>query len=107
VGSAQVGNIEGVASTVSMNFDEFDSSRGATAIGFLCRGETNSDGLRNSTDGVAVRNEFFGYNGGVNAALNQFQPDCNMDGVVNSTDGVCIRNIFLAGAATRSCTTGP
>lgn len=105
IGSARLGNIDGVATTVAMNFDEFDSSRGTTPIGFLCRGNANADGVRNSTDGVVIRNEFFGYTS--TAALSSYQPDCNEDGVVNSTDGVCVRNLFTAGAAIRDCATGP
>lgn len=109
VGSARLGNIDGVASSVSMNFDEFDSTRGSTAIGFLCRGDANNDGTRSSGDTIVIRNEFFGYQPGGTLNYSAFQPDCNEDGVVNSGDAVCVRNIFFldpSPTGPRACTSG-
>lgn len=90
IGSHSLGAIAGGAGTVRV--DAFESTRSAdTAIGALCRADANGDNVRNSGDGLQIRNEF------LNGVLASGQPDCNEDGVVNSGDGLCVRAIFLGG----------
>ena len=94
IGSIQLGAIDGAANASALKFDEFESTRSeTTAIGRLCRGDADGSGARNSSDGLAIRNEFL--SGGSTLATGQ--PDCDENGSVNSTDGLCVRNIFLAG----------
>ena len=77
--------------------DAYESRR-STAIGRLCRGDANNDGLRNSGDQITVRNEVFG------TALGAGQPDANEDGFVNSGDQIAVRNLVFAGQG--NCTSG-
>lgn len=90
IGSHSLGAIAGGGGTVRV--DAFESTRSAdTPIGALCRADANGDGVRNSGDGLQIRNEF------LNQAYVSGQPDCNEDGIVNSGDGLCVRAIFLSG----------
>lgn len=92
IDTAQLGYVAAITAPAgSITTDAFESRRN-TAIGFLCRGNANTDTTRNSGDLVAIRNEFLG------AALAPSQPDCNEDTNVNSGDLVCVRNLFLTGA---------
>jgi hypothetical protein len=91
IDTAQLGFVAPISATTgAITTDAFESRRN-TAIGFLCRGNANTDTARNSGDLVAIRNEFLG------VALAAGQPDANEDGGVNSGDLVIVRNIFLAG----------
>jgi hypothetical protein len=95
VGSIRLGVLAGSAGAGRFAFDDFESTRsGAARIGFLCRADADGSGARNSTDGLAIRNEFL--SAGANLAGGQ--PDCDQNGVINSTDGLCVRQIFLSGA---------
>ena len=91
IDAAQLGFVSSISAPAgAITTDAFESRRN-TAIGFLCRGNANTDTARNSGDLVAIRNEFLG------VALAAGQPDANEDGGVNSGDLVIVRNIFLAG----------
>ena len=92
VGSARLGTVTAATNGNTMRFDEFESTRSTTtAIGRLCRADANGDNIRNSGDGLTIRNEF------LQIGTASGQPDCNEDGIINSGDGLCVRNIFLAG----------
>lgn len=92
IDTAQLGYVAAVTAPAgAITTDAFESRRN-TAIGFLCRGNANTDTTRNSGDLVAIRNEFLG------AALAAGQPDANEDGNINSGDLVIVRNLFLTGA---------
>ena len=82
IGSAQLGFISGTGS--AMRFDAFESTRSAdTAIGRLCRGDTNASGTLTPADRGAITSELAG-------TLATGQPDCNEDGIVSSSDRGCI-----------------
>ena len=87
VGSASLGFISGSSGPVIV--DEFESTRSATSIGFLCRGDTNGDGQRNIVDLIQIRN---------NAAASALtpasgQPDFNEDGQISVIDVILVRNV--------------
>jgi hypothetical protein len=65
--------------------DAFESHR-ATPVGPLLVGDANADGVVNSADIDAIRDEFF-ENG-----LSTGTPDCNEDGAVDSGDTICVIN---------------
>lgn len=106
VGSARIGVIGATTGTVAV--DEFDSSRGATRIGGLLRGDAAaSDGVGapdascNAGDAIAMVAEFFTLNGippGTNSRLAPGQPDCDEDGTTNANDVQCLVNRFFAQA---------
>jgi hypothetical protein len=91
VGSASLGFIG--TGTGTSHVDAFESTRSATPIARLCRGDTNGDGVRNITDAIRDRNQFV--SGGSNPAGGQ--ADYNEDGVVNISDAIQIRNVFVGG----------
>lgn len=97
--TSKVGHISGAfTGTGNGRFWDAVEFRRTTVPAQLCRGNANTDNLRNSGDQIAIRNEFLGL------GLAPNNPDCNEDGFVNSGDQICVRNIFLAG--TGDCTTG-
>jgi hypothetical protein len=101
VGSARIGNIDGVAASPSaLNFDEFDSSRSAsTAIGFLCRGDANNSGGVTATDRTAITQEL-----ALPPTLASGTPDCNEDGRVTATDRTCVtEKLTIIGNAALQC----
>jgi hypothetical protein len=84
----KLGNVDGVSTGGSADFDDFDSRR-SSRPGRLLVGDAANTGSNDSPDLVAARNEILG---------NSFapgQPDCNEDGDIGSPDLVCIRNILL------------
>ncbi len=82
IGSARLGFISGTGP--AMRFDAFESTRSAdTAIGRLCRGDTNASGTLTPADRGAVTSELAG-------TLATGQPDCNEDGVITPADRGCI-----------------
>ena len=100
IDTAHLGWVDSIGGppTGIVTVDAFDSRR-TSGPGRLCRGDADGAGnTRNSTDGLAIRNEFL--SGSQNLAPGQ--PDCTEDGIINSTDGLCVRNIFLGGQG--SCT---
>jgi hypothetical protein len=97
VDSVRLGAIAGTAAG-TVFVDEYEASRstdmGTSPFANVCRGDADGSGARNSTDALAVRNEFL--SGGATLALGS--PDCDENGSINSTDALCIRQIFLSGA---------
>jgi hypothetical protein len=93
VGSVRVGHLNagGGASTF---IDEFDSSRGATAIGRLCPGDANNSNSRTVADAAVIRNEVLSNQ---TQDLITGQPDANDSGGVTVADASLIRNIVLQG----------
>jgi hypothetical protein len=91
VGSVRVGHLNagGGASTF---VDEFDSSRGATAIGRLCPGDANASGGRTVADAALIRNESLTTN---TQDLITGQPDANDNGSVTVADAAIVRNLSL------------
>lgn len=94
VSSASLGFISGTA-TGAVVVDDFESTRSATPIGFLCKGDTNGDGVRNIVDVIRIRND------AASPALSATtgQPDFNEDGVVNISDVILVRNVAAASPA--------
>lgn len=88
VESASLGLIG--SGTGTFQLDEFNSVRSTTPIARLCKGDTNGDGVRNSVDGLRMRNESLGI-------PTTGQPDINENGIVNSQDGLIARNLSLTG----------
>lgn len=86
---SRLGWVEG-AGVGQINVDAFESRR-STTIPRLCRGNANTDTVRNSGDQIAIRNETLAI------SLAPGNPDANEDGSVNSGDSINVRNIFLAG----------
>lgn len=86
--SASLGFIGSGSGTFQV--DEFNSVRSTTPVARLCKGDTNGDGVRNSVDGLRMRNESLGI-------PTIGQPDINENGVVNSQDGLIARNLSLTG----------
>jgi hypothetical protein len=98
VGSASLGMISGGAGTLTV--DEFESTRSAdTAIGRLCLGDTNADGVRNVTDAGRIRNEFLAATGGGSNNPTSGQPDVNENGAVTIQDAGLALAFFLGGQA--------
>lgn len=93
VGSASLGMLSGTAANVTL--DEFNSTRSATPIAPLCRGDANGSGGVTSADRGAVTGELGG-----NLAAGF--ADCNMDGQVTSADRGCITGL-LSQAAGPGC----
>jgi hypothetical protein len=92
VGSVRVGHISGGGAGPSTFIDEFDSSRGATAIGRLCPGDANASGGRTVADAALIRNESLTTN---TQDLITGQPDANDNGSVTVADAAIIRNLAL------------
>jgi hypothetical protein len=88
--SARIGWISGTG-TGTINVDAFESRR-STAIGVLCRADSNNDRVINIFDVGTVTNER------VNGVLSTGQPDCNEDGAINVFDVGCTVARRLAGA---------
>ena len=90
VGSARLGALTAATAADTMKFDEFESTRSTTtAIGRLCRGDSNGDSQIGVADAIGVANEFIG-------TLASGQPDCNEDGTVGVADAICVANAFVA-----------
>lgn len=107
VGSAQLGNINGAAlgfaaapaptNNSGYAVDEFDSTRSATPIGRLCRGDANNDAANNvgdndlsALDAGAIVSE------ALNIAVAAGQPDANEDGRVTALDAGLVISMRLA-----------
>lgn len=82
VETARLGAVN--ATNAALFVDEFDSSRGTTAIGFLLRADANNSGTVDAGDVLAVNREAVG------AATFTGQPDCNESGTVDSGDVLCV-----------------
>ena len=80
VDSVRLGNLEGVAGTLT--FDAYESRR-STEIGRLLVGDANASGTVNVVDASAIVSELDG-------TLQSGQPDCNENGVVNIVDASCV-----------------
>ena len=90
VGSARLGALTAATAADTMKFDEFESTRSTTtAIGRLCRGDSNGDAQIGVGDAISIGNEFAG-------TLASGQPDCNEDGQVGVGDAICVGNRFAA-----------
>jgi hypothetical protein len=100
VASARLGNIDGLtAAPAAINVDEFDSSRGTTAIGYLCRGDANNSGGITATDRFAITQEL-----ALPPVFAPGQPDCNEDGRVTATDRFCVtEKLNIIGNPTLQC----
>ncbi|MCG6117710.1 MAG: dockerin type I domain-containing protein [Aquimonas sp.] len=92
VTSASLGFISGTA-TGAVVVDDFESTRSATSIGFLCKGDTNADGVRTVADAGRIRNEFLN----PTLAATTGQPDFNEDGAVTIADAGLVQTLFLSG----------
>jgi hypothetical protein len=89
---ARLGKVSG-AGAGSITVEEYESTRSAgTAIGRLCRGDANGNGVINNGDRVVLTNEL------LEVSLATGVPDCTEDGVINPGDRVCITNLILADA---------
>lgn len=105
VGSARLGVIGTPGGTGAVFVDEFDSSRGASRIGSLLRGDAAGpsggppDNKCDANDAIAMISEFFL----IATNQNQFslapgQPDCNEDGAMDANDLSCLVTRFFAEA---------
>jgi len=99
VGSVRVGHLNAGGAGASTFIDEFDSSRGTTAIGRLCPGDANGSfaagtGGRTVADAALIRNEVLS---NTTQDLIVGQPDTNDSGTVTAADAAIIRNLVLAG----------
>lgn len=96
VDSVTLGFISGAGTQggASIQFDEFESSRAATAIGFKPRGDAVPDNIYAIDDVVAVLREF--RLGAAGAALGS--PDADEDGVVSISDVVATLRRFRLGS---------
>jgi hypothetical protein len=83
---AQLGNLSGTGGVITDSYE----SRRTTPIGFLCRGDANSDNNRNILDIVAIANE---NNSTTATSLAAGQPDANEDGFINILDIVAVAGI--------------
>jgi hypothetical protein len=101
IDQAELGWVAGAATGGEIVTDAFESRRN-TAIGRLCRGDSNLNAVRDSGDATQARLEFL--SGGNPQATAGGQPDCNEDGRVDSGDATCARILFLAGNG--PCATG-
>lgn len=114
VGSARLGNINGVAlgfaaapasnNNSGYSVDEFDSTRSATPIGRLCRGDADNSGANavgdndiNVADASTVVAERLGQ------SVAAGQPDANEDGIVNVADASLIVAMRLNQPTPRRC----
>jgi len=99
IDTARLGWISGggTAAARPITVDGYESRR-ATAIGRLCRGDANNDGIRNSGDQIVVRNEAFG------TSLASGQPDATEDAIIGAGDQIAVRNLVFAG--TNACSSG-
>lgn len=86
ISSASLGFIG--AGTGAFVLDSFESTRSTTPIARLCRGDANSDGVRNVVDVIQVRNEA----AAPTVSITSGTPDFNEDGVINVSDVILIRN---------------
>ena len=85
VESVRLGSIDPTpGATGTVRVDEFESSRAATAIGFLCRGDVNGDGVIDTLDAAFTVAERRG------TAVAPAVADVNADGLVNVTDGALV-----------------
>lgn len=92
VSSASLGFIAGTA-TGAVIVDDFESTRSATSIGFLCKGDANNDGFLTIADAGLIRNTFLN----PSTVSLSGQPDFNEDGFVTIADAGLVRNQFLSG----------
>jgi hypothetical protein len=94
VGSVRIGHLNAGGAGASTFIDEFDSSRGATAIGRLCPGDANASGGRTVADAALIRNEVLTTS---TQDLITGQPDSNDSGGVTAADSAIVRNLVLLG----------
>ena len=94
IDSAELGWVSNITAggTGEVTTDAFESRRN-TAIGRLCRADSNNDNAINVGDRVSMTNEILRTAGLFPAPG---QPDCNEDGLVNVGDRVCVTNRILA-----------
>ena len=97
--SVRVGHLNAGGGGATTFIDEFDSSRGATAIGRLCPGDANGSfaagtGGRTVADAALIRNEVLTTQ---TQALITGQPDTNDSGTVTAADASIVRNLVLLG----------
>jgi hypothetical protein len=114
VGSAELGNVNGsalgFAATPAANnnsgysVDEFDSTRSATPIGRLCRGDADNSGANavgdndiNVADASTIVAERLGQ------SIAAGQPDANEDGIVNVADASLVVAMRLNQPTPRRC----
>jgi hypothetical protein len=84
---ARLGCVSGCGAS-NVDFEEYESTRSAgTAIGRLCRGDTNADNTRNILDAIAVFSN-------INNNFTGGQPDVNEDGAVNILDAIALFEII-------------
>jgi len=79
---ARLGAVSGAAGQFFV--DEFDSSRGNTAIGFLMRSDANNSSTVDAGDVAAIVRESVGQQTFTG------QPDCNESGTVDAGDVACV-----------------
>jgi hypothetical protein len=86
VESARLGVLTAATAADTMKFDEFESTQSTTtAIGRLCRGDSNASGGITSSDRTAITLEL-----GLPPTIAEGQPDCNEDGRITASDRTCV-----------------
>jgi hypothetical protein len=103
VQSVRLGVVGAPGGTGELSVDEFDSSRGASRIGSLLRGDAAGpsagapDNKCDANDASAMISEFFLVaTGQPQFSLAPGQPDCTEDGVVDANDLSCLVTRFFA-----------
>ena len=100
VSSVRVGIVGAASGSGRIAIDEYDSSRGASRIGFLCRGDGGSDGDAYSFDDVfAVLDEFLKASGDLVRPIATGSPDGDQSGAVDFDDVFFTLERFLFLAA--------
>jgi hypothetical protein len=91
IDDAQLGWVAngGTAGVGSITTDAYESRR-QTAIGRLCRGDANVDGILNVQDRIIITNEV------IAVGLANGHPDATEDGIVNVQDRIVLTNRVLA-----------
>ena len=84
------------ATTGTITVDEFEASRGASAIGFRCRGDANATGVYEINDVIGTLNEFLFSQGDSARSPANGSADYNEDGVMTINDVIGVLNAFLA-----------
>ena len=89
VGTVRLGFISTIAGNPAgvTLFDEFESTRGPTPIGRLCRGDADDSGMIGPADYTLVSDEI------LRRTIAPGQPDCNEDAQVDALDRVCIAKL--------------
>ena len=105
VQSVSLGHIGAGGGTGNISVDEFDSSRGATPIGSLLRGDAAGpsgaapDNKCDANDAIAMISEFFVIaSNQAQFSLAPGQPDCTEDGAIDANDLSCLVTRFFAEA---------